>query len=111
MASKSLFYCFLKHLKGREKSIIDVTFNTLVEQCKAYEVIFIGYLNLPTHYVKGPGFERKIGYDMEPIRFKATGSIDKPNLTVEMDDDELHFDMALGDLIKNRNVIHICLCF
>lgn len=94
-----------KSLKPREKAVIDVNFNTAVEKCGAYEVIFIGYLNLPSQYVRGPGFDRKIGYDMEPIRFKATGSIDKPNLTVEVDEDEIHFDIALGDLIKNTNVI------
>ena len=98
-------YKKLKSLKAREKTVIDVNFNTVVEKGGAYEVIFIGYLNLPTRYVKGPGFERKIGFDMEPIRFKATGNIETPNLRVEIDEEELSFDMALGDLIKNQNVI------
>ena len=85
--------------------MIDVNFNTVGQKCGSFEVIFIGYLNLATQYVKGPGFDRKIGFEMEPIRFKATGSIDMPNLRVEVDEDELHFDMALGDLIKNEKVI------
>lgn len=59
-------------------------------------------------YIKGPGFERKVGYDKEPIKFKVTGTILKPNLTVELSDD-LNFDIAIGDLIKNKDVIYFSL--
>jgi hypothetical protein len=54
--------------------------------------------------MKGEGFERKVGFDKEPIKFKATGKLDSPNLVVEVDEN-LHYDVALGDLInKERNV-------
>ena len=45
-----------------------------------------------------------MGFDKEPIRFKVTGKIDSPNLCIELND-ELHFDVALGDLIQNQKVI------
>ncbi len=43
-------------------------------------------------------------FEKEPVKFKVTGTIDSPSLTVEMND-ELHFDVALGDLIKNQKVL------
>lgn len=42
-------------------------------------------------------------FEKEPVRFKVTGQIDSPSLDVEFND-ELHFDVAIGDLIKNQSV-------
>jgi hypothetical protein len=52
-------------------------------------------------YQKFDGCERKVGYEKEPVRFKVTGQVDLPSLDVEFDD-ELHFDVAIGDLITDQ---------
>ena len=54
--------------------------------------------------MKGDGFERKIDFDKDPIRFKETAQLESPNLMVEFND-ELHFDLALGDLIHNKSSV------
>lgn len=86
-------------LRPRDKTTISITFNTHVENCQAYEAVFVGYLTVPEKYLKGEGFERKMGFDKEPIRFMATGEIESPNLVVEYDNEDLSFLVATGDLI------------
>ena len=54
-------------------------------------------------YLKGNGFERKIGFEKDPICFKVTSDLVSPNLVIEIND-ELHFDVTLGDLIQNKKV-------
>ena len=60
-------------------------------------------------FVKGPGFERAISYDKEPVKFKASARLDDPHLVVEYDEMHdvhggLHFDVSLGDLIDLKAV-------
>lgn len=54
--------------------------------------------------IEGPGFKRSIGFDHNPIRFKATGNLELPNLVVEFDNEDLTFRTAIGDLIKKDEV-------
>jgi hypothetical protein len=54
--------------------------------------------------VKGEGFNREICFSKEPISFKATAKLESPNLVVELNED-LHFDVSLGDLINEKIVI------
>jgi len=42
-----------------------------------------------------------VSFEKEPIRFKATGQVEIPSLDIEFND-ELHFDVAIGDLIDNQ---------
>ncbi len=56
--------------------------------------------------MKGDNFERKIGFEKDPICFKVTAQLDSPNLIVELND-ELSFDIALGDLIQNKRVYRL----
>ena len=49
---------------------------------------------------------RTIGFDKEPLKFKATGQLDAPNLIVEYNE-ELHFDVAIGDMISDETVCSI----
>jgi hypothetical protein len=55
-------------------------------------------------YLEGEGFSRKMGFDKEPIKFKATGNLEAPSLTVEYDNEDLNYLMATGDLINTTNV-------
>jgi hypothetical protein len=65
-------------------------------------IFFLMILSLKL--VEGPGFKRKIGFECEPIRFKATGTLESPNLVVEYDNEDLKFLTAIGDLIMlNKN--------
>jgi hypothetical protein len=45
-----------------------------------------------------------MGFDKEPIRFKATGTVVAPSLTVEYENEDLSYIMATGDLIDTANV-------
>ena len=92
-------------LKPRDKTTINITFNTQIKKCQAYEAVFVGYLTLPQKYLEGEGFKRTIGFDKEPIRFKATANLDAPNLTIEYDNEDLSYNLATGDLINMSNVI------
>lgn len=91
------------YMKPREKAIIEVFFNTATKKCQAYEAVFVGYFNLEPEYLKGTGFERKVNFEKDPICFKVTADLVSPNLVLEINDD-LHFDVTLGDLIQNKNV-------
>lgn len=55
-------------------------------------------------FIEGPGFKRKIGFECDPIRFKATGKLESPNLVVEFDNEDLMFRTAIGDLIRIDDV-------
>ena len=55
-------------------------------------------------YVEGQYFSRKINYEKEPVIFKATGTLESPNLIVEYDNDDLSFVVSTGDLINAENV-------
>jgi hypothetical protein len=90
-------------LKPRERTNIEVSFNTNYEVCGEYNVVFVGYFKLEDRYLKGHGYQRKTGFEKEPVLFKATGKINEPSLCVELDDDELTINSSIGDLLKTKN--------
>jgi hypothetical protein len=75
-----------------------------VNKCQSYEAIFVGYFNLAAKYQRGEGFERAVGFDREPLLFKATGKLESPHLLVENDED-LKFEIAFGELIKPNELV------
>ena len=38
-------------MKPREKTIVEIFFNTETKQCQTYEAVFVGYLNLESSVI------------------------------------------------------------